>query len=270
MKGKMLDVTMIGCGAIGRRVIKLLAAAGDVGVNVNQIIVAPQKVGQVGEAYPDIVVASSWSELPRRPELVLECAGHSAVIEYVLPVLKEGIDCVMCSIGALSEPGLPEKLEAAARDSGSQLQLLSGAIGGIDALAAARLGGLDKVIYTGRKPPLGWKGTPAEDKCDLDNLTETQLFFEGSARDAARLFPKNANVAATVSLAGIGLDRTQVQLIADPAISRNVHEVHAEGTFGEIEVRLAGNTLPGNPKTSALTVYSAVRALHNAVNPVAI
>jgi aspartate dehydrogenase len=264
----MLDVTMVGCGAIGHGVIAALA--NDADVRVTQIVVPASEAAAVRAEFPDVTVAASLDELPARPGLLLECAGHRAVIEQVLPALQQGIDCVLCSVGALSEPGLPEKLEAAARASGAHAQLISGAIGAIDAIAAARLCGLDTVVYTGRKPPLGWKGTPAEDTFDLDHMTEAGVLFEGSARDAARLFPKNANVAATVSLAGIGLDNTRVRLIADPAVSRNQHHVRAEGGFGELEFQIAGRTLASNPKTSALTVYSAVRALHNRARPIAI
>jgi aspartate dehydrogenase len=208
--------------------------------------------------------------VPPDAQLVLECAGHSALTEQVLPALARGIECAVLSVGALSAPGLPEALEDAARAGRTQLHLLPGAMAGIDALSAARLAGLEEVRYTGRKPPAGWRGTPAEDLLDLAALREPTEFLHASAREAARLYPKNANVAATLSLAGLGLDRTQVRLIADPTVSENIHEVHARGAFGELHLRLQGRPLPENPKTSALTVLSALRFLHQRVQPMTI
>ncbi|CAN7468520.1 aspartate dehydrogenase [Variovorax paradoxus] len=261
-----LRVALIGCGAIGTSVLELLE--GDTALAVAAIVVPEEGVAAAQKLVPGVPVAS------RVPvagiDLVVETAGHAAIEEHVLPALARGTPCIVASVGALSAAGLAERLEAAATAGRTQVQLIAGAIGAIDALAAARIGGLGSVRYTGRKPPQAWKGTPAEQGRDLDALTEETVIFEGSAREAAQLYPKNANVAATVSLAGLGLDRTMVRLIADPAIAENVHTVEAEGAFGSFELTMRNKPLAANPKTSALTVYSAVRALRNRAAALAI
>ena len=266
----MLHVSMIGCGAIGVGVMELLKSDPEVAFDV---VIVP-------EAHMDKarVLVYALAPLARvemrlgeeRPDLLIECAGHQAIEEHIIPALLRGIPCMVVSIGALSEPGLVEKLEAAACKGKTQVQLLSGAIGAIDALSAARVGGLDSVVYTGRKPPHAWKDTPADDLFDLDGMTTATMIFEGSARDAARLYPKNANVAATLSLAGLGLDHTQVRLYADPGVSENVHHVEAKGEFGGFELTMRGKPLAANPKTSALTVFSVVRALGNRAHALSI
>ena len=253
----MIDVTLIGFGAIGRALFNRALALP--GLRIGHVVVRAERVAAVQAELG--AAAQACGEVPAAATLVLECAGHAALREHVQPALARGVECAVLSVGALSEPGLPEALEAAARAGGTQVHLLSGAIGAIDALAAARLGGLDEVVYTGRKPPAGWRGTPAEALCDLANLREPAVLLRASAREAARLYPKNANVAATVSLAGLGLDATQVCLVADPGVSENVHELRARGAFGEFTLTMRGKPLADNPKTSALTVLSGLRFL---------
>ena len=255
----MRKLTLIGYGAIGRSLYARLQ--GHAGVLVDSIVVPQASVAQVQAAVGDAVKVVS--EVPDDTYLLLECAGHAALTSHVLQALERGIECADLSVGALSETGLPEKLADAARRGGAQIHLLSGAIGGIDAISAARLAGLHSVTYTGRKPPQGWRGTPAEHVVDLDKLTAPAVILEASAREAARLYPKNANVAATISLAGLGLDATRVRLIADPTVTENVHEIDVRGEFGEMHLTMRGKPLADNPKTSALTVLSALRFLDN-------
>jgi aspartate dehydrogenase len=267
----MLSVTMIGCGAIGASVLELLHHDAD--VRIEAVIVPRPGHAQARETLHRWAPSAQLIErldATAAPDLLVECAGHGAIEEHVLPALQRGIPCVVASIGALADPGLAQRIEAAARSGGTQVQLVSGAIGGIDALSAARVGGLDAVVYTGRKPPRAWKGTPAEREGDLDALTAARMIFSGSAAEAALLYPKNANVAATLALAGIGMKRTEVRLFADPAVTENVHHVQARGAFGSFELTMRGMPLPANPKTSALTVYSVVRAVRNRAQPLVI
>lgn len=263
MKRPALQVTLIGFGAIGRSVWQRSLALD--GIRISHVVVSPSRVPEVQDYLVDR--AKVVSSVPDDASLILECAGHTALTQHVLPALARGVECAVLSMGALAEPGLPEKLTQAARMGKTQVHLLAGAIGAIDAISAAKLAGLDEVVYTGRKPPTGWRGSPAELVTDLDALTEPTVILQSTAREAARLYPKNANVAATVSLAGLGLDDTQVQLIADPNVTENIHEIRAKGAFGELHLVMRGKPLADNPKTSALTVLSALRFLHNRVAP---
>lgn len=198
-----------------------------------------------------------------QPGLLIECAGHGAVREHVPDALRAGTDVIITSVGALADEDLRAQLQDCAQAGASRLISVAGAIGGLDALDAARSAGLDSVRYIGRKPPLSWSGTPSAEVFDLAALTQPVVIFQGSAGESARAYPKNANVTAAVALAGIGFERTQVTLIADPQVTQNCHELEVRGAFGEFQIRLANAPLPDNPKTSwlaALSLEAQIRA----------
>ncbi len=189
------------------------------------------------------------------PDLVIEAAGHAALTQTASPLLRAGSDFIVTSVGALSDAALEAELRGAS-DNGGRLIFCAGAIGGLDILQAAKLSGLDQVTYRSRKPPRAWKGTKAESSLALDTLTQPTCFYEGNARGAARDFPQNANVAATLALFGAGFEATQVQLIADTTVSGNVHEVEIKSACVNVTLRIEGKPAPDNPKTSLTTAYS--------------
>jgi aspartate dehydrogenase len=226
---------------------------------------ASARLARMGPRLADAV--SVHADLPSlladNPCAVAECAGHGAVREHGAAVLESGRDMIVISVGALADDALRADLEDAARRGGAKLVLPPGAIGGLDALAAARLSGIEEATYTGRKPPRAWRGTAAERLLDLDALREPVAFYEGTAREAARDYPQNANVAAAVALAGAGFDRTRVRLLADPGIQGNVHEVAVRSACVDFTLRLEGRPSPANPKTSLTAGHSAAREVLN-------
>jgi aspartate dehydrogenase len=248
-----MKIAIIGRGAIGQHVRAQLTQH-DI-TEVAQIV----RPGQETASQPPCI--SDLRDLPERPDLIVDCGGHAALAEHGPVALGLGIDVLTVSLGALADPLLEAALTAAADVGGSRLHLTSGAIGGLDALRGARAGRITKVTYTGRKPPKGWVGSPADDVLDLDALTEATAHFTGTARAAALTYPKNANVAAAVALAGVGFDATEVVLIADPTVTANIHEVYADGDFGSFNFAISGNGLPENPRSSALAAMSLVSDL---------
>lgn len=252
------SIASIGYGAMARSLAASLAA-GKSGIRLTGFFQPPDIPAT---ADPGLVHWTRIEDLiAARPDLVVECATHEAVRETVPLLLEAGIDVVVVSIGALVDAATVSRLEAAARKGGAKAVAVSGAIGGLDVLRAARLAGLDSVTYLGRKPPIAWKGTPAETLLDLDHLAAPVTFYEGSATAAAKDYPKNTNVTAAVALAGIGFDKTAVRLIADPAATGNIHEVEASGAFGSFRITLRNHPLPENPKTSWLAALSVEQAV---------
>lgn len=266
----MIRIVLIGFGAIAHMVCDYLEQHGDK-VRIAAVLVRDGREADVHDALgPDVQAINDLSRIGQiAPNCVVECAGQGALAQYGEQVLRAGIDLVAISTGALADDGLRARLTEAAETTGKRLILPSGAIAGIDGLMAHKIGGLKSVRYTSTKPPLAWKGTPADGEFDLDAMSERTVIFTGPASEAARLYPKNANLAATVALAGLGMEKTEIQLVADPAVApHNVGRIDAEGEYGTLAVECRGLPAPDNPKTSATTALSLVHAILNRVSPV--
>ncbi len=247
-----LRVGLIGCGTIARGLLDLLRpedAIEPVGALVRDLTKP-----RAADIPPTI--DSVEALLAARPEVVVEMGGHDALRQHGPGVLRAGIDLLMVSVGAFADPSVERAIRDAAIAGGSRAVVVSGAIGGLDALAAAAVGGLTSVTHTTRKPA-GALLPPDE----ATALVEPRELFRGSAREGALRFPESINVAAAVSLAGIGLDRTEVRVVADPTIDRNRHEVVAEGEFGALRFEIRNIPTEQNPRTGRLVAMSVLHAL---------
>lgn len=260
---------LIGFGNIGRELLDILRKQEALPRRIC-VVVRPGREAEtaaiLAETVPGVAarVLTAGDDLAAaRPHLVIEAAGHQGLRDHALPCLRAGLDTVVVSIGALADEALHDEVLAAAEAGGAQLILPAGAVGGIDILSALRLSGISRIVYTSRKPPAAWAGTPAEALLDLGGLSEAATFFTGTARQAALDYPKNANVAATLALAGPGFEATEVRMIADPSIPRNIHEFEVEAGAASFSIRIEGHPSPGNPRTSLTTVYSVAREVLN-------
>lgn len=270
-----MHLGLIGYGNIGETLMSFLAAPDAPAVERVTVLVRPGR-GEATRAVlaghrADVAVVESVDALIAAvPDLVVEAAGHSGVTAHVPACLKAGIDVVVVSVGALADEALAVKLEASARKGGARVILPAGAVGGIDLVSALSAAGKLTLTYRGTKPPKAWTGTPAEETLDLAGLTEAATFFTGTAREAASAYPKNANVAATLALAGPGLDATRVELVADPAAPGNLHGFELASPAARVRVEIENLPSEGNVKTSVSTIYSVLREIRNRIGPMVI
>jgi aspartate dehydrogenase len=205
-----------------------------------------------------------------RPEVVIEAASHAAVHEHVEALLSSGIAVIVLSAGALVDDHLRERLELAAARHRALLYVPSGGIGGLDALKAACAAGAGEVSIAVTKPPAAWKNISYVEGLgiDLDRLDRAVTLFDGTAREGVPHFPANVNIAAALSLAGIGFDRTHLTVVADPALAFNTHFIRIRGPTGSIDLRFENLPSPNNPKTAMLACFSALAALKQFNSPV--
>jgi aspartate dehydrogenase len=254
----------IGWGAINSRVGQLLQQ------RKTQLEIAAIATANTPEARAQLPAGIPFLESPEelsalKPDLVIEAAGRAAIAQWAPAALAVAPSMIIASTSAFSDDGLLAWLVDLAERSGSRIEVPSGAIGGIDALASAGVLGLDDVLHQIIKPPRAWLKTAAEHLLDLENLAHRSTFFEGTAREASAAYPQNANATVVTSLAGLGLDRTRVELVADPEATMNAHRIVAAGDFGRMEITLENRPLATNPKSSELTALSLVRLIEHRV-----
>lgn len=261
MKSKTLRVGLIGLGSMAKTVADSFDTLNNEQRSnriVGALVRKPTNRYSTSLNFP---LFNNIEDLLREvPDVIIECASHSAVEKYGETILNHGITLILASIGALADDSLYNKLKTAANNGNGSLLLPAGAVGGLDALSAAKISGLKRVCYKGRKPPAAWKGTTADQLGNLMPLLKAKTLYSGNAREAALLYPMNSNVAATVALAGLGLDKTEVELIADPDIQENIHEIEVFANSGDFKITLSSKTLSNNTKTSALAAYSMAKS----------
>jgi len=191
-------------------------------------------------------------------DLVVEAASQEAVKEYSEKIVSMGHNLMVMSVGAFVDLELFESLRSLAKSKKVRIILPSGAVAGLDGIKSANVGEIEEVTLTSTKPPKG---------LNLDVDTKT-IVFEGPATEAVKKYPKNVNVAATISLVGLGFDKTQVRIVADPSVDKNQHEIFVKGEFGDMRCTVRNVPSPDNPKTSylaALAAISAIRRFNNSI-----
>jgi aspartate dehydrogenase len=261
-----LRAAFIGWGAINSRVWALLKERGaDVEIAGIATLDTPEARALIPEGVPFLCRVEDLSRC--KPDLVVEAAGRAAIEMWAETALKTCGRFISTSTSAYCDDSFTARMTTLAERIGGQIIIPPGAVGAIDAIRAAAVLPLEDVIHIIAKPPAAWKGTRAETLLALDSLKSATSFFKGMAREAATAYPQNANATATTALAGIGLDRTRVELIADPALTRNLHKITAKGAFGEMTIALSNVPLATNPKSSELTALSLVRLIENEIRP---
>jgi aspartate dehydrogenase len=240
---------IVGFGRIGKRLATRLPGA--VAILVRQTAAGGR----------DAFCTSLDAFIAARPAVAIECASAQALIEYGPALLAAGIDLVPLSLSALADPDVERRLMAAAQAGPGRLEIAPGGIGTLDLLATAREEGLRRVVYRQLKSPTMWQLTPAAGLVDLAAIDRRHVFLKGSVRDVARRLPDNINSSVGVALAGLGLDATEVELIADPTISETAYELEVHAAPGTAVLKLGGREVAPDGDPIDYTTFSLMRIL---------
>jgi aspartate dehydrogenase len=254
-----LRVAIVGLGAIGRKVAQAL----DQGIDGLVLVAVSAQHSEKHRGWlagltktPAVLPIEALVDVA---DIVIECAPGKLVRSIVAPFVTSGKIAVVVSVGALLDN---EGLIEIARQNGGQIVVPTGALIGLDAVTAAAAGTIHSVRMVTRKPPRGLAGAPyiVEHNIGIADITEPLRVFEGTARDAARGFPANLNVAVALSLAGIGPDRTRLEIWADPTVTRNMHRIEVESDSARFSMSIE-NIPSENPRTGMITALSVIACL---------
>lgn len=262
---------LIGYGALGRQIVEASKQGQTGSAQLGAILVKNrEELSPADMAGLDCPVFDDLDQFLAVPmKVVAEAAGQRALAAYAPRILSSGVDFLALSYGAFADQNLLASCQQAAEAGGSRLLLCSGATGGLDLLQAVATDQVDEVVHVIRKPPRAWTGTDAERIVDLGAVTEPVCIYRGPAAAAVPRFPENVNIAGIVSLAGVGLDLTQVEIWVDPTINVNVQEIRFKGAIGEVYINVRG-VPSANPKSGRLAAAAAVKALKNLASSVVI
>ncbi len=269
MKG-LLKIGIVGCGTIGGALAKAIDKKfSDKAKLVALCDIEKQKATKVSSRLKSKPRITSLKTLIKSVDLIIEAASASISYEVVKQSVASGKDVMVMSTAGLVGK---RKIFTMAKKQSCHIYIPSGAICGLDAIKAASFSRIRTATLTTTKPPRALEGAPyiLKKKINLSKIKKETIIFSGNAKEAAKVFPKNINVAAILSLAGIGPQKTKVKIVANPAIKRNTHQVEIGGDFGKVTTLTENVPSPNNPKTSFLAVLSAIATLNNIVGNVRI
>ncbi len=257
-----VDICVIGCGAIGTTIAREAENIPDIGA-VYLTDRSQECAAKLEERFSKVQYIPDIVPILGNIRLIVEAASQEAARYYLPIALSAGVDVLLMSVGVLGDEEFQSDVFRLAKRKNAKIFVPSGAIGGVDALSAAKVEDIEDVTLTTTKPPSAFGDSPylQSKKIVPSDIRVRTTLFEGSAREAVKHFPQNINVAATISLAGIGFDRTRVRIVCDPQVKTNEHHLQARGRFGDIDVVTRNVPSPRNPKTSYLAALSAISAI---------
>jgi aspartate dehydrogenase len=270
MKAGRLKIGIIGCGTIGTEIGRACLSRLKNKVTLFAVCdideARAERMNKILRAHARVL---KLDDIIKKCDFIVEAASARISAGVLKKCVKHKKACLVMSVGGLLGK---EGLLKAARSAGAKVYIPSGAVCGIDGLKAASIGNIDTVTLTTRKPPKGLEGAPylKENNVDPMSVKKETVVFDGTAAEAVLGFPKNINVSAVLSLAGIGAKKTFVKIVTSPDYTLNTHEVEITGEFGRIVTKAENRPSRSNPKTSALAVFSAIAALEGAVDSVRI
>lgn len=263
-----LKVAIIGLGAIGGHVANCIAKGeGGNAKLVSLLCRNKEKYLEINahqsEAFKSLITDDISALFDAQPDIVIEAAGQASLSQYGTAILSKGIDLLVSSIGLFTSDEILKEFTTTAERSGAQMLLSAGALPALDWMSASSLSEVSKACITQEKPVISWQNTHAEKLVDLNAITEPTCFFEGTAREAANIFPKSSNISAMLALATVGLDNTQVRLVADPISDIMNTHIEFDSAVGKLQLNCQGIPSPENPSTSTGVPLSIVKSIKN-------